>query len=134
MPGTVLPVPASGLLRQKIRYVFLAATTRGEGVGGGYSPVAQGEVENCIRDCFARFDELAQAEPMESILFPVFGAGTAKQDPEQSVAWMLPIIVEALAGSQACRRCCVLAWVESHRTALHQVAVRLGLKRQGGPP
>jgi hypothetical protein len=133
MSGTVLPMSTTGLVARGIKYVFLAATVRGDGPGAGYSAVVQSEIENCIRECFRRFDELARVEQLESILFPVFGAGTAKQDPAQVVGWLLPVIVEAMKGTLSCKRTYVLAWVESHRTALRKMAARLSLEREGGP-
>lgn len=134
MAGTVLAMPTSGLNAHGIRFVFLAATVRGDGIGMGYSAVAEGEIENCIRSCFERFDGLAREEPLESMLFPVFGAGTAKQDPEQAVGLLLPVVVEALRQSASCRRVYVLAWVESHRSALRKVAAQLRLIRKEEPP
>jgi O-acetyl-ADP-ribose deacetylase (regulator of RNase III) len=133
MPGTVLAMPTTGLAARGIRYVFLAATVRGDGVGSGYSAVAQGEIENCVRECFQRFDELAQTEQLESILFPVFGAGTARQDPEQTVGFLLPVIVESMRRTPSCKQTYMLAWVESHRAALRKVALRLGLEQEGEP-
>jgi len=132
-PGTVIVMPTTGLSQQGIRYLFMAATVRGEGVGSGYSAVGQSEVENCIRECFQRFDELAQEKQIRSILFPVFGAGTAKQDPEQAVGFLLPIIVEAMKRTPSCKEAHVLAWVESHRLALRKVASSLGLEREEKP-
>lgn len=131
MPGTVLPLKTTGLATQKIQYVFLAATVRGDGPGAGYSPLAQSEGENCVRECFRLFDERASAESLNSMLFPVFGAGTAKQDPEQTVRWLLPVLVGALRNSLFCRRLYVLAWVESHRQALRKVAAEIGLELEG---
>ncbi|MBI5967100.1 MAG: macro domain-containing protein [Deltaproteobacteria bacterium] len=131
MPGTVLAMPTTRLADQGIKYVFLAATVRGDGVGSGYSALAPGVIQNCVRECFQRFDELAQTDRLESILFPVFGAGTAKQDPEQAVDCLLPVIVESMRRTPSCRQTYVLAWVESHRAALRTVALRLGLKRDG---
>jgi hypothetical protein len=133
MSGTVIAMPTSGLSRRGIRYLLLAATVRGDGVGTGYSPVGHAEIENCIRDCFRQFDELAQQGQIHSILFPVFGAGTAKQDPEQAVEFLLPIIVEAMGQTPSCKQANVLAWVESHRSALGRVALQLGLEREEQP-
>ena len=131
MPGTVLAIPTTGLAARGIKHVFLAAVVRGEGPGAGYSAVAQTEAENCVRECFLRFNALSQAGPLESILFPVFGAGTAKQDPEQAVGWFLPTLVEAMKEAPSCTRVDVLAWVESHRAALRKVAAQMGLVREG---
>lgn len=132
IPGNVLAMETTGLADQGIQYVFLAATGRGDGPGAGYSPVAQSEVENCVRECFRQFEQLAKHKPLKSILFPIFGAGTAKQDPEQVIVWLLPTVVEAMKVSPACQETHLLARVESHRTALRKVAEALALERVGG--
>ena len=127
MSGTVVPVPSTGLRSAGVKYVFLAAAVRGDGVGRGYSSVVGGEVQNCVAECFRRFRETSESDPLESILFPVFGAGTAKQDPEEAVRTMLPTVLEGMRETPACKRAYVLAWVESHRRALMEVAAELSL-------
>jgi hypothetical protein len=134
MPGTVLAIPTSGLARQGIKYVLLAAAVRGDGIGSGYSPVGDAEIQNCVRACFERYDELSSAEHFQSILFPILGSGTAKQDPERMIDLLLPAIVDSMKRTPSCKQAHLLAWVESHRSALRRVAERHGLKwRQGGP-
>lgn len=127
MPGTVVPLPTHGLGTRGVRYVFLAAAVRGDGVGAGYSSIPAGELENCVRDCYRLFAERAAADGLESILFPVLGAGTARMDPRAAVDQLLPVIIESMIRFPECKRTCVLAWVESHRAALLQGAAALGL-------
>jgi hypothetical protein len=131
MPGTVVPVPTSGLRSAGVQYVFLTATVRGDGIGRGYSSVVDAEVEGSVIECFRVFREKAVGDQLESMLFPVFGAGTAKQDPEQAVRSLLPMIVTGMRNTTTCKRLYTLAWVDSHLRALRNVAAELGLELKG---
>jgi O-acetyl-ADP-ribose deacetylase (regulator of RNase III) len=128
MAGTVIALETTRLAERGIKYVFLAATVRGDGPGAGYSAVVDSEIENCIRECFREFDRRAAQASLCSILFPIFGAGTAKKDPEQAAALLLPVVVECMRTTRSCREVNVLAWVDSHRRALQKLATDLGLQ------
>lgn len=79
-PGSVVPTGSGALLdTHRVRRVYHAATVYGT-VGNGYTPIAQ--VEQCVSEALRIADvesaKLKEEQPFRSILFPLFGTGTAR--------------------------------------------------------
>ena len=133
--GTVIPTPTVRLAERGIKYVFHAASVKGE-PAEGYQPVVA-QLDDCVENSFLRLHELAALapagdaagdppaappEPLTSILFPLLGAGTAKLSPREAARRMLPAIIKAMQETPEVQTTYVLAFVESHRDALREVA------------
>lgn len=124
LPGAVLPAPTTGLRAQGIKYVFHAAVVRGI-VGGGYEFV-QEELEEAVRNCFRRFDQISVTDPLRSMLFPLFGTGTGRLGAEVVAPRLLRAIHAGMVQHPAVARVEVLAYIDAHRRALRSAATALG--------
>jgi O-acetyl-ADP-ribose deacetylase (regulator of RNase III) len=125
MPGAVIPVPTTGLQEKGVQFVFHVAAVRGV-VNSGYHPVEQ--LDLCVKNAFLQFAKLAKGHDIKSMLLPLFGAGSAKLDPLQAAQKILPAVVDAMTATLACRTAYILAWLDSHKKALQEVAEDLGLQ------
>jgi O-acetyl-ADP-ribose deacetylase (regulator of RNase III) len=128
LPGAVLPVPTTGLKTQGVKYVFHAAVVRGA-VERGYEPITDA-VEEAIRNSFDRFAELAATETLRSMLFPVFGVGTAGLAAETVAPALLSAIAHGMQTHPQVETAAVLVYVEAHRRALRAAATALDWPEQ----
>jgi O-acetyl-ADP-ribose deacetylase (regulator of RNase III) len=131
--GVVIPTGTAGLQENGIRYVFHVAAVQGS-VEAGYEPVTS-QLPTCIDNVFStarrinkELSETKDAVPLQSMLFPLLGAGTAKLSPHESADIMLAQIVACLESTPAIKKVYLLAFIESHRTAMRNAAMQLGLK------
>jgi O-acetyl-ADP-ribose deacetylase (regulator of RNase III) len=125
MPGAVIPVPTTGLQEKGAQFVFHVMAVRGV-INSGYHPVEQ--LDLCVKNPFRQFARLAKEYPLKSMLLPLFGAGSAKLDPLQAAQKILPAVVDSMTTTLACQTAYILAWLDSHKKALQEVAEELGLK------
>jgi len=130
--GIVIPTKTTGLQENGIRYVFHAAAVQGS-VQAGYEPVTT-QISTCIENIFITLErinkELANVKdalPLQSVLMPLIGAGTAKLSPQESADIMLPQIIQSLESSPSVKKVYILAFIESHRSAMRTTAKQLGL-------
>lgn len=90
LPGHVEPTESGELLgKYGVKRIFHAATVQGV-PGGGYAPVPN--IEDCVRNALEEADrenEKSAKNRLRSILFPIFGTGTARGDLKSSVSKML---------------------------------------------
>ena len=126
MAGTVFVTPTNKLAAKGIRYIFHAAVVKGE-VGAGYQPVIE-LLDVCIQNCYQHFADIATKDAMTTILFPLLGAGSGKLSPLQSANIILPQIIQCMGDTPQVKTTYILAWVESHRQALRNVAEKLHLE------
>lgn len=99
-PGHVEATDSGELLEKYgVKRIFHAATVQGV-PGGGYAPVPN--IEDCVRNALEEADraneESAKAgkpkeEGLRSILFPIFGTGTARGDLKSSVSKMVQEVI-----------------------------------------
>lgn len=126
-PGRVIVTRATRLDREYgIKYVFHTAALQGA-VGDGYAMMNE-VLDDCVRNVFDRFAEIAPEAGPSSILFPMFGAGTTTMEPLEVARRLLNPIVHKMATIKQCRKTVILARFESHRQAVYQAAAELGLK------
>jgi O-acetyl-ADP-ribose deacetylase (regulator of RNase III) len=124
-PGTVIATPTHGLASAGIRYIFHLATVRGE-IGAGYQPVIE-RIDAAIRNVYEEFRNTPADPPLQSILFPLIGAGTAKRDPMAAARDLLAAILKEMGRTPQCKVTYLLAWRASHRDAYRQAAAELNL-------
>lgn len=128
--GSVIATPTTQLKKDlNIHYVFHVAAMHGS-VGDGYETMDD-VIDDCVLNVLDRFGRLAEeagGSELESMLFPMLGAGTTKVSLEELARRLLRHIVRRMERTPACRTIYVLAWLESHRFAVHRVAVELGLE------
>lgn len=127
--GAVVATPTnpSGLGKLGCHYVFHVAVLQGT-VGDGYQ-THDFFLDDCVDNVFSQFTALAKIQSnLETILFPMLGAGTTGLEPSVLAEAFLPSIVKGLQANRLCKKVYILAWVESHLHALHKVARKLGLE------
>jgi hypothetical protein len=131
-PGVVIPTKTVGLQENGIRYVFHVAAVQGN-VGAGYEPVVS-QLPACIENIFATVGRInkellasKEAAPLQSILIPLLGAGTAKLSPQESADILLPQIIRCLEATPAIKEVYTLVFIDSHRIAMRSAAQKLGL-------
>jgi O-acetyl-ADP-ribose deacetylase (regulator of RNase III) len=74
-PGAILATPPGELKKRGVKWIFHAAAVQGQ-LGKGYRPVP--DVTDCIRNSLEMANAPKyQASKCRSILFPLFGTGTA---------------------------------------------------------
>ncbi len=131
--GTVVMTPTTQLNEDLgVRYVFHFGAMQGS-VGDGYKMIGDA-IDDCICNAFRRFRRLVEQEPeseIDSLLFPMLGAGTANIRVLEVARQLLRQVVRRTQETRACRTVYVLAWLESHRTAIRKVAAELKLKEVG---
>ena len=93
--ATVLATGPGELNRtNKVKKILHVASVRGE-VGFGYRPIQN--IELCVKNALAKADELkGEGEPCKTILFPLFGTGTAREGPQQVIPKLLTAAIEYL--------------------------------------
>jgi O-acetyl-ADP-ribose deacetylase (regulator of RNase III) len=126
-PGRVVATGTVRLEREYgIKYVFHVAALQGA-VGNGYTMMDE-VLDDCVRNVFDRFAEIAAEAGLSSILFPMLGAATTTMDPLEVARRLLNPIVHKMASIPQCRRTVLLARHESHRQGVYRAAAELGLK------
>lgn len=127
VPGRVVATRTHQLDREHgIKYVFHAAALQGA-VGDGYTMMDE-VLDDCVRNVFERFAEIAPDAGLSSILFPMLGAATTNMDPLDVARKLLNPIVHKMSTLKACRKTVILARYESHRQAVYHAAAELGLR------
>jgi hypothetical protein len=127
VPGRVVATRTTRLHRKYgIKYVFHAAALQGA-VGDGYT-MMDDVLDDCVRNVFDRFAEIAPEAELSSILLPMLGAATTSMDPLQVARKLLTPIVHKMTMIKKCRRAIILARLESHRQGVYHAAAELGLK------
>jgi O-acetyl-ADP-ribose deacetylase (regulator of RNase III) len=126
-PGRVVATRTSRLYRKYgIKYVFHAAALQGA-VGDGYKMMDE-VLDDCVREVFDQFAEIAPEAELSSILFPMLGAATTSMEPMKVARKLLNTIVHKMTTIRQCRRTVILARLESHRQGIYHAAAELGLK------
>ncbi len=126
-PGRIVATRANRLDRKYgIKYVFHTAALQGA-VGDGYA-MMNDVLDDCVRNVFDRFAEIAPKAGLSSILFPMFGAATTTMEPLEVARRLLNPIVHKMTTINKCTKTVILARYESHRKAVHQAAAELGLR------
>ena len=115
-PGTVIPTGAGELTKTNgVKKIFHAAAVKGQ-VGRGYSPIP--DVDECVRNALelADSDEMAN-EDIRSILFPLMGTGTSKQDAETVARDLISTAISYLEENKNSKinKICFLAFNEQDR-------------------
>jgi hypothetical protein len=83
-----------GQLKQcGVKRLFHVAAVKGGRPGGGYKQIR--EVENCVTNSLKEMDK-RKKDHLSSILFPLFGAGTARADIEHTADALIPTAVQYL--------------------------------------
>jgi O-acetyl-ADP-ribose deacetylase (regulator of RNase III) len=87
-PGTVVETTSGELQKSHgVRKILHAAAVAGS-IGNGYSLVK--DFADCVPNALRRLDELqGEGSPFKSVLFPLFGAGTAGEDLRKIVRPLL---------------------------------------------
>ena len=98
-PATVL-VTDSGQLRatNNVKKIFHVASVRGE-VASGYQPIDN--IEFCVQNALSTVnsDDLRK-DPCKTIVFPLFGTGAGKAQPEQVAARLMTAAIEYLESNE----------------------------------
>lgn len=92
--GTVIITGAGDLARRGVRYIAHSAAVQGE-PGGGFRQVR--EVGRCVTAVLAAIDQLA--DPVDSVLFPLLGAGQGGGDPAATAKVLVGATVDYLAAT-----------------------------------
>jgi hypothetical protein len=127
VPGRVIATNTTRLRRKYgIKYVFHTAALQGA-VGDGYTMMGEG-LDDCVRNVFDLFAQIAPEAELSSILFPMLGAATTSMEPLEVAHRLLNPIVHKMTTSRQCRRTVILARLESHRQGVYRAARELGLR------
>lgn len=125
--GVVFVTPTTRLAERGVKYLFHAAVVKGE-IGAGYQPVTE-QLGVGVQNCYQQFSELTRrGESISTLLFPLLGAGSAKLSPDDAAGIILPEIIRGMTNVPQVQTTYILAWVESHRQALHSAAQKLRLE------
>jgi len=130
--GIVFVTPTAKLAEHGVKYIFHVAVVKGE-VGAGYQPVVE-QLDVCVQNCYQQFAAIAAKENIETILFPLLGAGSAKLSPLEAAQIILPQVVQSMADTPQIKITYILAWVESHKQALRSVAEKMSLEVANAVP
>ena len=125
-PATVIANQTNRLLNQGIKFVFHVATVRGS-LGHGYR-IAIDRIDACIANTYRKFSELSQEHELHSIVLPLIGAGSAKEDPVKSARNQMKAVIREMDISKTCEITYLLAWKDTHLKAYRIVARELGLE------
>ncbi len=125
-PGVIIASRTNQLQEQGIKFVFHLATVRGT-LGRGYR-TAIDRIDACIANTYTKFAELSAQNELHSILFPLLGAGTAKDDPVESAKNLMKAIMREMSQAKTCENTYLLAWKASHLEAYGKLADELGLE------
>jgi O-acetyl-ADP-ribose deacetylase (regulator of RNase III) len=98
-PGTIIATSPGELKKRGVKWIFHAAAVQGQ-LGRGYRPVA--DVRECVRNAL----ELAnspkyRASKCRSILFPLFGTGTAGAKVHSTVKELIVTAINYLENNEA---------------------------------
>jgi len=85
-------------------------------------------LDDCVREVFDQFAEIAPEAELSSTLFPMLGAATTTMEPMKVAGKLLNTIVHKMTAIKQCWRTVILARLESHRHAVYRAAAELGLK------
>lgn len=116
--GAVYATPTTELAKRGIRYVFHAAAVYGKRSIRGYETDG-GMLDLCVENAFTCFDELANVElskgnpAMQSIMFPLFGAGTAKLSAQLAAEILVNAILTHMRDSHSVKITYLLAYTET---------------------
>jgi O-acetyl-ADP-ribose deacetylase (regulator of RNase III) len=86
----------------------------------------QDAIDDAVRHTFERFGELAENEPLTSILFPLFGAGVGRVAESLVATRVVRAVDKELKTKKRVQTVYLMAYVESHRLALHRAAADAG--------
>jgi hypothetical protein len=125
-PGTVIPTSTHALQKQGVKALFHVAGTQGA-PGDGYELLDEA-VDDCVRGVFDAFAEQAQAMRLETLLLPMFGSFMTRLDQLEVVRRIFRTVLLKMEYMHGCRHVFLLAWIESQRAALRQIAGELGLQ------
>ena len=115
--GAVYATPTTELAKRGVRYVLHAAAVYGKRSIRGYETDG-GMLDLCVENAFARFDEVARIEagrgkpPMQTIMFPLFGAGTAKLSPTTAARIIVNAIITHMKNTHSVETTYLLAYTE----------------------
>jgi O-acetyl-ADP-ribose deacetylase (regulator of RNase III) len=124
MAGSVIAMPAHGLAAQGVKFIFHAAIAEGR-VGAGYG-AQKSAIEDAVCHSFERFAELAAQTPLRSILFPMFGTGTARLSEDVVARCIVGAIDAQLRQSTLPATIYLYALIEAHRVAFARAAEAMG--------
>jgi O-acetyl-ADP-ribose deacetylase (regulator of RNase III) len=127
VPGTVVPTPTRRLADRGVKAVFHVAGLRGT-VGDGYE-LPDGAIDDCVRGVFDTFAEHADTLELKTILLPMLGSFMTHLDQEDVVHQVVHAVLLKMQYVTSCREVMLLAWIESQRTALYNLAAELGWKK-----
>jgi O-acetyl-ADP-ribose deacetylase (regulator of RNase III) len=77
----VIVMGSCALAKQGVKRIFHVASVKGGTPGGGYQPI--NDVANCVTNSLKEMDNRKHGR-LSTILFPLFGAGTARADLERT--------------------------------------------------
>ncbi len=91
----------SDLRRQGIQYVFHVAAVDADTKSGQKALSEDGQVITCVRNCFAKFDELNTSSkhgqsPLKSMILPLIGTGNGGLQIERAAQAILDCAIEYL--------------------------------------
>jgi O-acetyl-ADP-ribose deacetylase (regulator of RNase III) len=98
LPGSVLAMRTTALQTQGVKYVFHAATVEGE-VEKGYRG-NEDAIDSAVLRCFEKFAEISREDPITSILFPVFGAGSGRLFEDLAASRLVEEVLSGLNRSK----------------------------------
>ncbi len=125
-PGTVIATHTHELAKLGVKAVFHVAGTQGI-LGDGYE-LRNEAVDDCVRGVFDAFSEQSAARGLETLLLPMLGSFMTHLDPLEVVDRILRTVLLKMEYEMGCRAIFLHAWIESQRTAMYQVAEKLGLQ------
>ena len=98
-PGTVVVTPPGQLKERGVKWIFHAAAVQGQ-IGRGYRPIAH--VSDCIRNALetANTPKFRRSK-CRSILFPLFGTGTAGAKVNDTVKELIDTTINYLENDPA---------------------------------
>lgn len=132
LPPTSLIATPTGQLKKiyGIKRVFHVAALNGS-VGEGYE-MMDGLIDDCVRSVFSKFSELTKSVGLKTIMMPMLGASTTRLNHLEVARNILKPVVFNMSRTPACQKIYLLAWVESQRFALQQVAKEMNLVETKG--
>lgn len=108
-----------------IKRVFHIAALDGS-VGEGYT-MMDGLIDDCVRNVFKKFKKLANSDDLKTIMIPMLGAFSTQLEHLEVARNILNPVVFNLRQTPSCQKVYLLAWVESQRFALQQIAKEMDL-------
>lgn len=125
-PGTVIPTFTHQLVNHGVKAVFHVAGPQGT-PGDGYV-LSDEAIDDCVSGVFDAFKVHTDQMQLKSILLPMLGSFMTHLDQTEVVRRILRTVRIKMKDLAECRQVFLLAWIESQRTALRQVAKELGLE------